>query len=73
VRVYTSGPSAGVSLLGYFLGGCGLLVACVGLYPILCMKSGDGNLASVPGRDTAGRVVFFRGCVDVCHHGRGCW
>jgi hypothetical protein len=35
------------------------LAPCVGLYPVLCMKSGDGNLASVPGRDTAGRVVFF--------------
>ena len=28
---------------------CGLLVPCLGLYPVLCMKSSGGNLASVPG------------------------
>jgi len=39
VRVYPGGSSA-VSLLGYFL-----LVPCVGLYPVLCMKSGDGNFS----------------------------
>jgi len=67
VHVYTSGPSAGVSLLGYFFGGCGLLVPCVGLYPVLCMKSGGGNLASVPWLwcGWACRILLWlRGCMS---------
>ena len=37
VRVYAGGPSAVISWW------CGLLFPCVGLYPVLCMRSAGGN------------------------------
>ena len=46
VRVYTGGPSA----VFFFLvipWWCGLLLPCVGLYPVLCVTSDGGTIGCI--------------------------
>ena len=65
VRVYAGGPRAVVFSSWLFLGGvvCWFLVWG-------CIWSVGGNFWLLcHGSAAAGRVVFFRGCVGVCHHG----